>query len=59
MKINKKVYWTKPDKYDKIDTKGVENVRRDNCAVVRELINKVLEKILVDVDVEGAVNCVK
>lgn len=33
--MNKKryagVYWTKPDKYDKIDTKGIENVRRDNC----------------------------
>ena len=33
--MNKKryagVYWTKPDKYDKVDTKGIENVRRDNC----------------------------
>lgn len=33
--MNKKryagVYWTRPEKYDKIDTKGIENVRRDNC----------------------------
>jgi DNA polymerase delta subunit 1 len=25
------VYYTRPEKYDKIDTKGMENVRRDNC----------------------------
>jgi DNA polymerase delta subunit 1 len=33
--INKKryagLYYTKADSYDKIDTKGMENVRRDNC----------------------------
>lgn len=33
------VYWTKPEKYDKIDTKGIENVRRDNCAIIRILID--------------------
>lgn len=42
------VYWTKPEKYDKIDTKGIENVRRDNCRIVRTLIDKVLKQILVD-----------
>ena len=36
--ISKKRYagllWTKPDKWDKIDTKGIETVRRDNCLLV-------------------------
>lgn len=27
--------WTKPEKWDKIDTKGIETVRRDNCLLVR------------------------
>jgi len=26
--------WTNKDKYDKIDCKGIESVRRDNCALV-------------------------
>ena len=33
--MNKKryagLYWTKPEKYDKLDAKGIETVRRDNC----------------------------
>jgi DNA polymerase delta subunit 1 len=36
--MNKKRYagllWTKPDKYDKMDCKGIETVRRDNCGLV-------------------------
>ena len=36
--ISKKRYagllWTKPDRWDKIDTKGIETVRRDNCLLV-------------------------
>ncbi len=35
------VIWTKLEKYDKIDTKGIENVRRDNCGLVKELVDKV------------------
>lgn len=61
--MNKKryagVYWTKPEKYDKIDTKGIENVRRDNCAIVRTLIDDVLKKILVDKDKKSACDMVK
>lgn len=53
------VYWTKPDKYDKVDTKGIENVRRDNCAIIRQLINKVLEKVLVERDKPGAIEMIK
>ena len=37
--INKKRYagllWTNPDNWDKMDSKGIETVRRDNCLLVR------------------------
>ena len=36
--MNKKRYagllWTSPAKYDKMDCKGIETVRRDNCGLV-------------------------
>ena len=39
--MNKKRYagllWTKVEKYDKMDTKGLETVRRDNCLLVRKV----------------------
>lgn len=61
--INKKRYaglfWTRPDKYDKMDTKGIETVRRDNCLLVQTVIEKVLRMILIDRDVDGAQEYVK
>ncbi|CAG8952705.1 hypothetical protein HYFRA_00008949 [Hymenoscyphus fraxineus] len=61
--INKKryagLYWTNPDKYDKMDTKGIETVRRDNCRLVQNVIETVLRMILIDQDVQGAQNYVK
>ncbi|KAF8477172.1 DNA polymerase subunit delta large [Kalaharituber pfeilii] len=61
--INKKryagLYWTNPIKYDKMDSKGIETVRRDNCRLVQNVIDTVLRKILMDRDVEGAQNYVK
>ena len=56
--INKKryagLYWTKTDKYDKMDSKGIETVRRDNCRLVQTVIETSLRKILIDQDVQGA-----
>jgi len=56
--INKKryagLYWTQPEKYDKMDSKGIETVRRDNCRLVQTVIETVLRKILIDQDVDGA-----
>jgi DNA polymerase delta subunit 1 len=56
--INKKryagLYWTSPEKYDKMDTKGIETVRRDNCRLVQNVIETVLRMILIDQDVQGA-----
>ncbi|KAI3323044.1 DNA polymerase delta catalytic subunit [Xylariaceae sp. AK1471] len=61
--INKKryagLYWTKPEKYDKMDTKGIETVRRDNCLLVQTVIERVLRMILIDQDVPGAQEYVK
>ncbi|KAL6284732.1 hypothetical protein ACE6H2_015661 [Prunus campanulata] len=61
--ISKKRYagllWTSPDKFDKMDTKGIETVRRDNCLLVKNLVNECLHKILIDRDIPGAVLYVK
>ena len=56
--INKKryagLYWTSPEKYDKMDSKGIETVRRDNCRLVQNVIETSLRKVLIDRDVQGA-----
>lgn len=61
--INKKryagLYFTKPDIYDKMDCKGIETVRRDNCPLVANLINTCLQKILIERDPNGAVEYAK
>lgn len=50
--INKKryagLYFTHPDKHDKMDCKGIETVRRDNCELVSNLISTCLEKLLIE-----------
>ncbi|XP_068647380.1 DNA polymerase delta catalytic subunit-like isoform X1 [Aristolochia californica] len=61
--ISKKRYagllWTNPDKFDKMDTKGIETVRRDNCLLVKNLVTECLHKILIDQDIPGAIQYVK
>ena len=61
--MNKKRYaglmWTEKDKYDYMDTKGLETVRRDNCALVREVIQTSLDKIIIERNVPSAINYVK
>ena len=56
--INKKryagLYWTNTVKYDKMDTKGIETVRRDNCRLVQTLIETSLRMLLIERDVQGA-----
>ncbi|XP_052482726.1 DNA polymerase delta catalytic subunit isoform X1 [Gossypium raimondii] len=53
------LYWTNPQKFDKMDTKGIETVRRDNCLLVKNLVTECLHKILIDRDIPGAVQYVK
>ncbi|KAI0713808.1 delta DNA polymerase [Earliella scabrosa] len=61
--ISKKRYaglcWTRLEKYDKLDTKGIETVRRDNCRLVSTVIETCLHKMLIDRDVKGAEEYVK
>ena len=56
--INKKryagLYWTNPSKWDKMDSKGIETVRRDNCRLVQTVIETSLRMLLIDRDVNGA-----
>eukprot|EP01102_Stenamoeba_stenopodia_P015985 TRINITY_DN5528_c0_g1_i1.p1 TRINITY_DN5528_c0_g1~~TRINITY_DN5528_c0_g1_i1.p1 ORF type:complete len:618 (+),score=144.96 TRINITY_DN5528_c0_g1_i1:159-1856(+) len=51
--------WTRPDKHDKMDAKGIESVRRDNCALVRNVVDGCLKKILIDRDIPGSIDFVK
>jgi len=76
------LFWTKPDNFDKMDTKGkhyslpscwfaelclklnlhwtgIETVRRDNCLLVKNLVNDCLHKILIERNIPEAVQCVK
>ncbi|CAK9013498.1 DNA polymerase delta catalytic subunit [Durusdinium trenchii] len=61
--MNKKRYagmfWTRPEKYDKMDAKGIETVRRDTCELVRTMIDTILRKILIDHSVSAAVQYTK
>ena len=61
--ISKKHYagllWTNPNKPDKIDAKGIESVRRDNCRLVQGVVQKVLNLLLVHKDPKSAEAFVK
>lgn len=61
--MNKKRYagllWTNTSNYDKLDAKGIETVRRDNCPLIASLISGVLNRILIQRSVESAVEFVK
>ncbi|KAJ2258180.1 DNA-directed DNA polymerase delta, partial [Coemansia sp. RSA 451] len=61
--INKKryagLYWTKTENYDKLDTTGLETVRRDNCPLVPLVLNTCLTMLLIDRNVDGAVEYTK
>jgi len=61
--MNKKryagLYWTNPDHYDKLDAKGIETVRRDNCGLVRHLVERSLHILLIDKSIGGAIEYIK
>jgi len=50
--MNKKryagMYWTNPEKADKMDAKGIETVRRDNCALVQNIVQGALDRLLIN-----------
>ncbi|KAI0741539.1 DNA polymerase family B-domain-containing protein [Daedaleopsis nitida] len=53
------LYYTRPETHDKMDTKGIETVRRDNCRLVSTVISTCLHKMLIDRDDEAAISYVK
>lgn len=61
--ISKKRYagllWTKEDNWDKMDAKGLETVRRDNCLLVKKVIDTCLRGILIERDIQGAISYCK
>jgi len=42
------LYFTRPDRYDKMDCKGIETVRRDNSPLVANMMNTCLQKLLIN-----------
>ncbi|MCK9356596.1 MAG: hypothetical protein M0R22_05575 [Dehalococcoidia bacterium] len=61
--ISKKRYagvlWMTAEKPVKVDTKGIETVRRDNSQLVKFVMDTILNKILLRQDVAGAAEFVK
>jgi DNA polymerase delta subunit 1 len=53
------VYYTRPEKHDKIDKKGIEAVRRDNCQLIRDMLENVLETVLVDGNKDAAIRYIQ
>ncbi|OUM64108.1 hypothetical protein PIROE2DRAFT_66246 [Piromyces sp. E2] len=53
------LFWTRKEKYDKLDAKGIETVRRDNCRLVQNVIDTCLRKMLIDRNVDGAIDYAK
>lgn len=51
--------YTRPDKPDYVDSKGIQLVRRDNCKLVRTVSAAVLHKVMYERDVDGAVAVVQ
>ena len=61
--MNKKryagMYWTNSDKADKMDAKGIETVRRDNCGLVQNIVQGALDRLLVEFDKDNAIEFCK
>jgi len=57
--MNKKRYagmlWTNTEKWDYMDAKGIETVRRDNAPITKNLVQKVLNYVLIDSDKDAAI----
>ena len=47
--------WTRADKPDGVDTKGIEAIRRDNCPILRDTIVGVLQVLAKEMDIGKAV----
>ncbi|CXI06651.1 DNA polymerase delta catalytic subunit, putative [Plasmodium berghei] len=61
--LNKKRYagllYTNPNKHDKMDCKGIETVRRDFCILIQQMMETVLNKLLIEKDLNSAIEYTK
>jgi len=61
--MNKKRYagmlWTSTEKWDYMDAKGIETVRRDNAPITKNLVQKVLDYVLIHSDKDAAIGYTK
>jgi DNA polymerase delta subunit 1 len=61
--MNKKRYagplWTSTEKYDYLDSKGLETVRRDNANLTKQVVGTTLDMILLESNPDGAIKFVK
>lgn len=48
------LWWTRADKYDKMDEKGIESKRRDNSPFVANTVKQTIKHLLIDQSVEKA-----
>ncbi|ELP86560.1 DNA polymerase delta catalytic subunit, putative [Entamoeba invadens IP1] len=53
------VFWCNAEKYDHLDTKGIETVRRDNCMLVKYVIERCLDLILLDKEKDNITRAVQ
>ncbi|CAD5221225.1 unnamed protein product [Bursaphelenchus okinawaensis] len=53
------LYFTRPEKHDKVDTKGLETVRRDNCSLVGSVMQTCLDLLLIKRDPTAAIEYAK
>ncbi|KAG8521459.1 DNA polymerase delta catalytic subunit [Galemys pyrenaicus] len=49
------LFSSRPETHDRMDCKGLEAVRRDNCPLVANLVTASLRRLLIDRDPDGAV----
>ncbi|SBT32605.1 DNA polymerase delta catalytic subunit, putative [Plasmodium ovale wallikeri] len=61
--LNKKRYagllYTNPGKHDKMDCKGIETVRRDFCILIQQMMETVLNKLLIEKNLNSAIEYTK
>ena len=53
------LYWSNATHHDRMDTKGIETVRRDNCRLVQTLIDNCLRILLIERNTTKAVDYAK
>ena len=51
--------WTSTEKYDYLDSKGLETVRRDNANLTKQVVGTALDMILLESNPDGAIAFVK